>query len=72
MSRPVFASLALRVLSRAVIVAGLALPAAATLLTAESAYALCKQGGPNCAPPWNKLPSAKIPNDCWYDPHYRC
>jgi hypothetical protein len=53
-------TIAFRVLSRAAIVACLAFAGASPVLIAAPAQALCKQGGPNCAPPWNKHPSIKV------------
>ena len=67
-------ALAVRVLSRAAIITGLAFACASPFFAAEPALALCKQGGPNCAPPWNKPPSfgqpggQKIPDSGWVDP----
>ncbi len=64
---------ALRVLSRAALVAGLALAAASPFFAAEPALALCKQGGPHCAPNWNNpgnhfYAPPDGPSDGWVDP----
>jgi len=61
-------SLALRMLSRMTVVAGLALPIAGTFFTAEPALALCKYGGPHCV----KGTSPKYEADCWSDPSISC
>jgi hypothetical protein len=66
-------TLASRILSRAVLVAGLAVVGASPFLAAESAFALCKQGGPHCAPNWNN-PGHRFyqgdqgPSNGWSDP----
>ena len=55
-------TVAIRALSRVAIIAGLAFAGASPFLIAAPAQALCKQGGPNCAPPWNKRPSLVTDN----------